>query len=376
MITAAPMGTESGGRLATLLTWLESDPTNLSLLSDAAEAAIAEREIEVVRDLLRRYAAIEPFAPAQRNLAGLAAMQAKDFEAARQLFQAVIDSGVTDPAVRFNLAWTLAALKDFPGATALLDRGVATAFPQAAMLRVQLLHEQGLIEEATAEARDLIAVHPDHQGLLAAVSVLALDADDEDLARRCATDAGGHPDALTTLGILALGDDRATEAREIFDRVLVRGGDRPRALIGRGLAKLLAGEAAEATADIDQGARMFGGHLGSWIAAGWAHFIKGDLRTCRKRFETALTIDPNFAETHGSLAVLDLLEGSRKGAEERCEIALRLDRKCYSAALARSLLATQTGNEIEGRRIYELALNMPIDGTNRTIAKALAKIGL
>lgn len=376
MSTEAPTDTPMGNRLVTLLNLLESDPENLPLLHDAAEAALADGRGSTARDLLERYAAIEPLPPSQINLAGLAAMQMGDFETAARHFRSLVVDGESDPAVVFNLAWSTAMLKDIVGATELLDESVIAALPQAAMLRVQLLHDQALFDEAVEQAKALIEIHPDHPGLMAAVSVLALDVDDEALARRCARKAGNHPDALATLGILALGEDRAAEAREMFDRALAQSDDKPRALIGRGLSKLLNGEAASAAVDLDRGAENFGDHLGSWIAAGWAHFIKKDFKTSRDRFEKALDLDPTFAEIHGSLAVLSLCEGDLASAERSCEAALRIDRNCYSGALAQSLLTARAGDAAGSQRIFDMALNMPVGESNRTIAQSLARSSL
>ena len=101
-----------------------------------------------------------------------------------------------------------------------------------------------------------------------------------------------------------------------------------------------------------------------------------DLATSRARFETALAIDDSFAETHGSLAVLDVLAGDVEEAKRKSEIALRLDRQCYSAALARSLLAASSGDRETARRIFERAASTPIDSSGRTIGQALARMGL
>jgi tetratricopeptide (TPR) repeat protein len=363
----------SQSRLDRLLPLLEADPDNLTLLSDAAETALAERRPELAADLLDRYAALAPLPPEASNLAGLAALQTGRFDRAAEFFG---QAGESEGPVRYNLAFALAMQKAFDRALALLDDDLARALPQAAMLQVQILHEQGEFDRAAERARDYVAIHSDYPPLMAVVSVLALDVEDEELAAECAAKGGSHPDALSTLGTLALGDDRATEALELFDRALDRNPAAPRALVGRGLAKLLSGGTATAAVDIDRGAEMFGDHLGSWIAAGWAHFVARDLAAARARFETALAIDPNFAESHGSLAVLDLLEGHAEGARQRSEVALRLDRQCYSAALARTLLAAGSGDQAKARRIFETAVNMPVDASGRTIAQALARLGL
>lgn len=363
-------------RLQRLLPLLDSDPENLALLSDAAETALAEQKPEVAAELLERYARIEPLPPRETSLAGLAALQTKQFDRAVEYFGRLLDSGETDPALRFNLAWASAMNKDSDRALQLVDDDLARALPQAAMLQVQILHERGEFEDAARRAREYVELHPTYEPLMATVSVLALDVDDEALAAACAAKGGDHPDALSTLGTLALGEERATEAVDLFDRALERNQQVPRAWVGRGLARLLTGANPEAAADIDRGAEMFGDHLGSWIAAGWAHFVNKDMAAARARFETALELDPNFAETHGSLAVLDLMEGNSEGAREKSEIALRLDRQCYSAALARSLLAAGEGNRETARRIYDAAIETPVDGSGRTIAQALARLGM
>jgi tetratricopeptide (TPR) repeat protein len=363
-------------RLDRLMPLLESDPSNLGLLADAAETALTEGRPEIAGDLLDRYGAIAPLPPREANLAGLAALQAKRYDRAAALFGELVESGVDDPAVRFNLAWACAMDKQFDRSLELLDDDLVRALPQAAMLQIQLLHDRGEFDDAAARARGYIEIHPTYAPLMAAVSVLALDVEDEELAAACAAKGGEHPDALTTLGTLALGDERATDALDLFDRALERNSHVPRAWVGRGLARLLTGQSPDAAADIDRGAEMFGDHLGSWIAAGWAHFVNKDLASARARFETALKLDDTFAETHGSLAVLDLLEGNVEGAREKSEVALRLDRQCYSAALARSLLAAGAGDQATAKRIYDTAINTPIDGSGRTIGQTLAKLGM
>lgn len=370
----ATMETES--RLDRLLLLLSSDAENPALLGDAADAAVEERRPEEAIALLERLEAIVPLPPREANLMGLAAMQLGRHDRAEAAFERLVAGGSADATVRANHAWAKAMQKDLDGALALLDDPLAFERPEAAMLKVQILHEQGEFEEAARLARIYVERHPDHRGLLAAASVLALDVEDAELAARCAAAAGDHPAALATLGTLALGEDRATEALAMFDRALERDSGAPRAWVGRGLAKLLSGDSESASEDIDKGAELFGDHLGSWIAAGWACFINRDLAAARVRFEKALALDSTFAESHGSLAVLDLLEGRREQARKGCDVALRLDRESFSGALARVLLAADAGDQAGARRIFDAALTTPIGRNGRTIAQALVRIGL
>jgi tetratricopeptide (TPR) repeat protein len=367
---------KSSGRLERLMGYLASDETNLSLLSDAAEAALHEHKPEMARELLQRYAGLSPLGERETNIAGLAALRLGAFEDAAAHFGALVAAHPDDPSLRFNQAWTLAMLKQFEPALALLDAATARALPQGAMLQVQLMHELGQFDEATLIAREHIALFPEHPGLLAAVSVLAVDVEDMDLARACASKAGDHPDALTTLGILALGEARDDDAAVMFGRALAANASSPRAWIGKGLVELTRGAPGEAALHIERGAVMFDSHIGSWIAAGWAHFLNNNMEAARAAFERALALDHNFAESHGSLAVIALVEGRTADAKRLTETAMRLDRSSFAAALARALLFEAEGKPQLARAIVERAMHAPIDASGVTIAQAIAKRAL
>jgi Flp pilus assembly protein TadD len=361
--------------LERLLGYLDADPANSSLLADAAQAAADAGQPAAATDLLDRLSAIRELNDQELHILGVAALQSGDHQRASAIYRSLMDQGIEYPAIRFNLAWSLTGKGERSAAEQLLDDATVAALPQAAMLKVQLLHGSGDLAGAGAAARGALERHPGHRGLLAAVSVLAVDLDDLDLARSCASGAEDHPDALATLGTLALEGDDAGTARPLFERALEMSANVPRAWVGLGLSRLAEGDAAGAAADIDRGAELFADHLGSFIAAGWAYFIAGDAAAARARFEHALELDPTFAESHGSLAVLAATEGQREEAERKVEVAMRLDRNCYSAALALVLLRAAKGDQEGARRIFERAINSRVDGSGRTIAQSLARMG-
>lgn len=360
-------------RLKTLLTYLAAHPENANLKGDAADQAVSAKEPGIAMAILGDD--LESLDERGLNLAGLAQMQLGAFDAAAQAFERLVAADIEDAAVRFNLAWCLAMLTQFDRALELLADDVTTSIPQAAMLRIQLLHDRGEFDGAAEAARHSLELHPDHPGLNAAASVLALDVDDVELARACALKAGAHPDALTTLGTLALADQQLDTAREHFDRALETNLTVPRAWIGRGLAKLLAKDAAGAAIDLDRGAELFEDHEGSWTAAGWAHLIAGDRSQARNRFERALAIGED-AEAHGSLAVIDALDGRRDEANGLIEAALRLDSECVSVRLAQALLSAEEGDQESAKALFESILQMPINEQGQTAVEMLAKLGL
>lgn len=363
-------------KLNKYLGYLDHDPSNHNLLRDAAMAAIEAADISKANDLFSKLEALGELSPTDRNQAGITAMRSGDQARAQQLFHSLLAENPEDSGLKFNLAWSLALTKDFDGAQAQLDPSTIAALPQAAMLDLQLRHERGDFEDAALLAQEYQNQHGDYAPLLAAISVLAMDIEDEELARKCALRAGDHPDALTTLATLNLGEQKNIEARAMFEQALASNPNSPRAWIGLGLSDMVTGNSAQAVSSLDRGAEIFGDHLGSWIAAGWGYFLSGNMEVARARFETALALDDTFAESHGSLAVLDLLQGNRESAERRIEIARRLDRQSFSTAFAQVLLASSDGDADKAQHIFEVAIRQPIDANGRTIADALSNLAL
>ncbi|WP_443751361.1 tetratricopeptide repeat protein [Asticcacaulis solisilvae] len=357
--------------LARLLGYLESDPDNLRLIGDAVSAALDVRQPGVALDLIRRYEAIAPLTPVMRNFEGLAALHQDRFDAAADIFQGLLSGQTQDPGLRFNLAWCKSITGDHAGAAGLLDDATVAAIPAAASLKVQALHRQGDLDEALAEGTKALEIHPADTDLLGALSMVAIDLQMPELAQGWAAKAQDTSDGLSTLGMLVLQDDRLDEAMGYFDRGLAARADSPRNWLGKGLVLMARGDAAGATECIDRSAELFGRHLGTWIASGWAHFAAGDRTRARGIFEHALALDDTFAESHGALAVLDVLDGDIDGARRRTDTALRLDRRCFSGALAKVLLLEHDGDMQAAQRVRDIALNTPVGESGRTIAQAV-----
>lgn len=363
------MNDSASAHLVRLLGFLESDPDNFALLTDAAQAALDCRDLDRADALATRLRAVAPGATGGLYLTAMIAMSRLDFTAARNLLTQVLEQEDA-PNIRFSLAWCEAMTGNKLAALDLLGDTTTAQIAAAAMLRTQILHEAGDFEGALAFGKEALSRFPEDQGLASAMATLAIDVEDVDLARECAKRGGGHPEALAAAGILDLQDGDAETARQRFDRSLTIREHNPRAWIGRGLSALVQSNPASAASDLDRGAQQFGEHIGSWIAAGWAHYLAGDIEAAENRFERALAIDPAFSESHGSLAVIDVARGNTQSARHRMTAALRLDRECFSAALAQLLISSE--NPERSRQIVEQAFNTPIGESGLTIASYMA----
>jgi tetratricopeptide (TPR) repeat protein len=363
-------------RLQRLLGFLDHDPSNVKLIADAASAALEEGHPAEALRLLERYAAISPLPPSLINLTGLVAIEEQRFADAAKVFEGLLGESADSPTLRFNIAWCKAMLNDFAGAETLLDDAAIGASRLAPALKIQMLHHLGRLEDALAWGQGLAQRYPDNLDLMGALAAVAIDAEDLALADYYAARAGEQHDGLATRGMLSLNEDKVDESLAIFERALGAYPQDARALLGKGLGLLAKGEVGPAADAIDRAAELFGRHLGSWVAAGWAYYVNGDYATSRSRFERALAIDDTFAEIHGGLAVLDIQAGLIESARRRTEIALRLDRRCFSGALARMLILSAEGDQTSAARVRDIALNAPLGSSGRTLAQAMASMGL
>ena len=362
-------------RLSRLLGYLVADPANLNLLGEAAEAAFEDEAWPSFDDLIARYGALSALPPVLLNLRGLSALRRRDHAAAAGDFAEVLRTEPDAAQVRFNLAWCLALLGDWAQTADLIDEAAAQEAPAAAALKVQALHHLGELDAALSWGRQALERRPDAPRLASALAAAALDVEQLELAARYADLAGDQPQAHAVQGMLLLGEDQPERALQFFETALAQAPSEGRALLGVGLAKLALGDYAGAAGWIDKAADVFRTHAGSWVASAWAYFAAGDAQTSRARFEAAMAADDAFAEVHGGLAVLDVLAGDLESARRRADVALRLDRECFAAALARVLLLTQDGDHVAAERLRTVALNTPAGLGGRTIAQAMSRIG-
>ena len=358
-------------KLERLMHFLERDPENLSLLADAAGAAFDAREFALAAELLERHGALKPLPPTLVNLKGLVAIAQQRFSDAIAVFEDLRAQGQNDPVLRFNLAWSKAMLGEYQQTLDLLDDDTLAASPRAAALKIQMMHHLELYDDALVEGERLAQKFPNNPALMGTMATLAMDADRVDLAKSYAERAGDDAEGRAALGMLTLEEHDVAGSLAMFEQAIAAQPKNPRAWLGKGLALMMSGDPAAGASALDKGAEIFQDHLGSWIAAGWAHYVNGDIAKAREDFERSIAIDPNFSESHGGLAVVQLKEGKLDEARRSADIALRLDKNCFGGALAKSLLLEQAGHRQAAEKIRDVALNTPVGPHGQTIAQAL-----
>lgn len=364
----------ASARLKRLLGFLQDDPGNVRLVEEAATVAYEDHSLDLAAELLEQRAGLATMTPAMKNLQGLVAMARHRYQEAVTVFEA-LRLEADDPVLKFNLAWSKAMLGAWQEALDLLDDAVIAVSPRGPALKILMMHHLELYDEGLTCGAELARRYPSDEALMGALATLAVDAEKTDLAAAYAAKAGDHPEGRTALGILALGEQNTEDSLRLFEQALAKQPNNARAWVGKGLGLLASGQADAGAEAIDKGADLFGDHLGSWVASGWAHFVRGDYAKARASFERAEAADDTFAETHGGLAVIDILEGNEAEGRRRREIAHRLDKNCFGAALATILLLDKSGHKAAALKVRDAAMSMPVGLNGQTLAQALARFG-
>lgn len=340
-------------RLQRLGRFVQLDPDNNALLTDYAFEAVQAEEcdaaVQAVDKLAQRGAA-EPEAHAA--VAALLRKSGRIPESVDHLRRA-IERWPDHGLLAVELARGQFALGEIDQALEALTPSPQDSALAAEVcgLRIRLLHHLGRLEEALATAdafRDPGTLHPEVDAPLLPVLIdlSRLDEAVQLASGLAALDVPMPYEVAEPLALAALDAQDTQTALDWTDRALQMRRDDGRIWLARGMANLRAGQAAPALEALDHAVRLMPGHAGSHLARGWAGLLNRDRERAREAFQAGIAASPSFGEGHGSLAVLDVLDGRFDEARAGIRKAQLLDANCASASFAALLLKQPAGHDI------------------------------
>lgn len=301
------MSADLAARLERQLEFLKADPENAVLLADCANLALATGKPDEARSLLERALALRP----------------------------------GEAALRYNLAYAHMLAAKYAEAKELLTP-LAAEMPQAALLLIRAHHHLGELEPAIELAERHVTAHPEDAEVVGQLAMLYLDAGDLVKARAWAdrgiAEKRKIPEAYCSAGFIALGDEDEARARELMDKALELNPQSGRAWTGKGVAALFAGDLAAAESALRRATEHLPDHIGTWQALAWSQILRGELDAAEASFRKAYQIDRTIGETHGGLAIIELLRGQGSRAQRRADTALRLNPHSLAGQYAKLLL--------------------------------------
>lgn len=369
-----------------LETFLRHDPDNPSLLLECTDAALHGGERQKSAEYLSRLREPDASSARARFLrATLALADGRPAEAAEG-YGRLLAEGTEYEGVRHNLAYCLLLAGQATQALRALapyDEEPDSAGTPARLLLARVHHHLGNPARARDVLRGLMEQEPVEAAVLGLMSLLELDLgnrrDAEALARRALALDSENLEARLVAGHLSIDQADAAGAAGHFSVALTRAPSEQRALMGAAVAAILSGRLQEARRIFRRDIEARPAGLASRNALAWCWLLEGAVEEAEKAWSDALAVDRNFAELHGGLAVVAVVRGETEDARIHIKRALGLDRNCYSAWFARTLLLHGEGRPQKAGKLLDSLLAIPVSGSNEslgdTLVRYLAKAG-
>ncbi|MDO8329294.1 MAG: hypothetical protein Q7T36_02355 [Fluviicoccus sp.] len=366
-------------RLDRLLGYLDADPANPALLTDALQEAIAAENLDAGDRILSLAARANVTSTGFQAHALHFCLLKTDYEAAAAYGDSALAQGLHHPAVVFNTGFARFYLQRFADCAALMLPYCAAnpAHAAAAVIAARALHHLDREEEALPLLEQALAAEPELPEALGVKALLLYELDRNAEALVCADMAlagdADQLDALLAKGEVLLEQDQPDYAAMILQHLVDK-----HPTCGRGWSDLaqcafLAMDLPEVERCVRHGVEFMPEHIGSWHLLAWVHILKGETGQAREVLQRSYALDRNFAETHGGLAVVDAMEGLTAEAELGIRRALKLDAGCMSAQFARLLLLKQGGDAVGAEALVKEVLEQPFGESGETLFDLVVK---
>ncbi|MFT7724446.1 MAG: tetratricopeptide repeat protein [Roseateles sp.] len=353
-------------RLNRLLDYLAQDPRNPQLLADVADLQLQLGDWGAAKSTLQQQLQRQPGDALARYRLAVAERAVGNAAEALPLLQALISEGHAHAAVVQELARCHAQQGNWSAVVSELASQEATKLPPddadaVRLLRIRAQHHLGDLEAALAESRAWQAGRGHAlpvQGW-AAIATLLLDAERMDDAAQLLAQAGaeaiqGNAELAAAAGFVELGRGQLDGALGHFVRSTSIEPRMGRAHLGQGLVLAAQGDMSRAIEALKVAVEVSPDHLGSWHALAWMQLLSRDVEGAAASFQSALSRDDNFGETHGGLALVAALRGDRQSSERHLRTASKLDAASVNAMVARMVLEHGPGmldSELLGRAL-------------------------
>lgn len=354
--TDTPSPTSNGAaeapeRLGRLWTFHQQDPANQALLRDIAREAMA---VHAYADVLKAVALLalagirEPDLEAAATLALFCSGQVTS---ALERVHAARQEWPDDDALRFEWARASLYARQYDQVLQACRQAFEDArfIPLAAEWQTMAHWQLGQLDEARACAEHLLQQHPQAIRVRALLSAVLYDLGHMRDAIVQARQAYQQNPAQSYYALQVLASERLL-ARDtaaclaLVDTALQERDDDGRIWLLKGAAKEMAGDTRAALADLRRAQALLPSHPGTHLMAAWANLALEQFDEAEVDVQAALAASPAFAESHGTLAVVYARRGERDAAANSIRRATLLDKQCFSARFAQTLL---DGNEAQ-----------------------------
>jgi tetratricopeptide (TPR) repeat protein len=347
-------------KLQRLESYLKQDPQNLSLLGDVFDVALASGEFARAETYLKQGQAIEPSSSIWKFREATLHIAKKNLDEAWDILQELQLEIGSSPALIHNLAYIVFCRQRYTECCELLrplvDADVHSIDSSVQVLWLRTLHRLTLIDEALTWCEPLIAAGTLAPAAAGVASLICIDAAQFERAQKLSEQAlkqePQQMEALVARATVALAQRDTASAKNLLGRALQQNAQDGRTWSGLGFAELLDLKIDQAFENFKKSVTFMPDHIGTWHGLAWTCIMRKDTAGARQAFETALSLDRNFGESHGGLAVVQAMTGERANARASIDRALGLDKANLSARYAETILS---GEASDAQAVQRLA---------------------
>ncbi|SFG88418.1 Tetratricopeptide repeat-containing protein [Duganella sp. CF458] len=339
---------ELSAKLARFTGYLQADPNNIPLLTDLGDLQQQAGRFDDALASFQHAASLAPdSAELQSRIAAVYLAQHR-FADAAHAYQRLLAGGAVSAAWQHNCGLALFYQGRYEAAAAQFRSAAAAGLSGPANVRylANCYHQLGDLEQAVTVAEQWDAAGDDADGQ-AYLSLLYLDLGAADQARANAeaalADKPDNVDGHTVRGSLALEQLDIETALASFDQVLAQRQDYGRAWLGKGLAHLYQQDVGAALDCLQRAADNMPDHPATLLALGWVQLIAGQPLEAERSFRRAGAVDSEYADAHGGLAALLVLENRLDEARLALAAAERLNPQDFGAGFAKAHMLRMAG---------------------------------
>ncbi|NWB95768.1 tetratricopeptide repeat protein [Pseudomonas gingeri] len=359
-------------RLLRLLTFLNHDPRNLPLLIDALTLAISVGDHACHQRLIEHITTHQIEDPDACAHATHLLLQVGQYADAATFGDKAIAGGIEHPAVLFNTALGHFYSGDYAAANTYLSllTGNPQCPPSSLMMHARALYQLEQTEEAQALVARALEQEPGNAEIRGLLALLLYENDDNTQALSAAHETlAQDPDQLEALlacATVQFEQNNISASRKAWLHTVQKHPDCGRAWSGLAQLEFNELEFEQAEESLKKAAHYMPDHIGTWHLLAWIYILRKDSAKARQALDKSYALDRSFGETHGGLAVVDVMDGRQEQAREGIRRALKLNPTGLSAHYAQALLLQEAGRSDEAAQLLDRVVNQTRPGSEDT----------
>lgn len=346
---------ESTSQLQRWLSFLEQDPKNTHLISSILELALEISQVDVLNRMITHLQIQDIDEPQLNRLASLVCLQLGKLQEAIIFGENVLGTEFENATVLHNLAYAQLYLGNYQKAQSLLQPLIEFSSALDAntyVLYARIMHHLECPEDAIHALEKAIALNPSHAEALGNLALLQYETDHNlsDYANAKATALKAiniqpyQLEALLALAEIQLNERSIPQARSSFNLILEHHPQSGRAWSGLGQLEFYETHIDQAEKYLLTAVEYMKDHVGTWQVLGWCYVLKNDIEKAAWAFDIALSLNTEFADSYGGLAVVAAMHQDINTAKQRIQQAFALDEHSMAATFAEYILLNNAGS--------------------------------